>query len=173
MSEIVLEDSLDRQGIHRLHVMSSNPIRAFWRDWVPEHASARREWQDELHLYHLQATWQAQEVVRWTFQTQPVLMQREVVLWAIEAGQKISQAMVAAAECYALHLGRDPQYAFIRRMPAVAEEVEVKGVMLVEAEWMPENFILLDCGGAQKLPEFRVVGWAAHVTEAKQLKLTV
>jgi hypothetical protein len=76
-------------------------------------------------------------------------------------------------------MGRDPLFAFVQKMPAgVVEGVDVKGVMLIQADWVPMNFVVLDCGGMEKLPGFQVVGKAGDGLETrpqreKQFKLPV
>jgi hypothetical protein len=169
--EIVVEDSVSREGLRRLHIMGAAPVEAeAWREngYIPRDAVFLEEkrW-EEVRLHHWQVTWMAREVVGWTFQANP-LARRMVVLWHIGTG-KVSKAILDGAVAYAIGLGRDPLFAYLRVIPAGAsEETEVRGIMLVQADWVPDGFVMLDGGSCAGLPKFRVV---APALAAKQLKL--
>lgn len=172
--EVLVENSVSREGLRVLHVMGGAPVSKKWMEYIPyiRKMPTVREWEDEIHLHHLLVSWQAAEVVQWTFQVKPWLVRRNVVLWFVKMSQTMSEAILDAAVCYALNFGRDPLFAFVHKMPSGANEgVEVKGVMLIQADWVPLNFAILDSGGTQKLPDFRVVNRA--ITGEKQLKLSV
>jgi hypothetical protein len=169
--EIVVEDSVSREGLRRLHIMGAAPVEAeAWREkgYIPREMVFLEEkrW-EEVRLHHWQVTWQARELVAWTFCENP-LVRRMVVLWHIGAG-KVSKAILDGAVAYAIGLGRDPLFAYLRVIPAGAsEEMEVRGIMLVQADWVPDEFVMLDGGSCAGLPKFRV---AETVPAPKQLKL--
>lgn len=163
--EILLENSVSREGLRVLHVMGLQPVSRAWLDYVPDRAMAEvRNWRDEVNLYHLQAKWQAREVIQWTFQDRPFLVRRNVVLWHIRPGQRANQAVREAALAYALNLDKDPQFAFMCDLPRGAEEgMEVGKLMLIRDGSIPKGFVLLDCGGDRALPIYRVMEKAEQV----------
>jgi hypothetical protein len=141
---MVAEDEIDAKWIHRVKVMAGK-VKDLDQFSVPEHAALKR-YEDEIHLHHLEASWPARELVR-----VPVMEAAGayllVVAWWIGDG-KVSAAMVEAGAVLALAFGKDPSYAFIRSIPAGAEEfVEVKGICLVQANWVPDGFIAVTSGG--------------------------
>jgi hypothetical protein len=67
-----------------------------------------------------------------------------LVVWHVEPGAKVSQAIIAASELYALQTGQDPQIALIHAIPPGAEEfVEVRNVVLIQAGWVEPGFVLV------------------------------
>lgn len=75
-----------------------------------------------------------------------------MVAWALTPGERVSKAISEAALEYAAKCGEDAQFAFIRTLPAGAEEfVEVAGASLILAEWVPVGFVVLARGGTQKI----------------------
>jgi hypothetical protein len=74
-----------------------------------------------------------------------------MMVWSLAQGEKVSRQIMAAAERFALAMGMDPQFAFVRSIPTGAEEfVDVRGVTLVRADWVPEGFICLGRGGLSR-----------------------
>jgi hypothetical protein len=77
---------------------------------------------------------------------------RLVILWRLEKGEWMRQAIREAAAAYALATGRDPLYAWAKSMPKGVEwgaEVEVGGtayVNLYSAVWMPDRAVAVGRG---------------------------
>ena len=170
--EIVLEDSVTRGGVRKLHVVGAERVEVdAWRErgYIPEGAMFLEEkrWQD-AQGQHWVATWMAREVIRWTFTAQPLVV-RQVVLWHVGAG-KVSKAIFDGAVAYAIGIGRGPLVAFLRQIPVGAEEgMEVYGVALVQADWVPVGFVFLDGGGERVEHEGREK--ARKVRKAEQMQL--
>lgn len=149
---MILENALDGAWNHKLRLMAGK-ASALDGYPVPAHATVKR-YEDDLHLHRLDASWPARELVR-----VPVMgdAYRLVVAWWI-GSDRLSQAMVAAGEEFAVTLGVNPNYAFMRSIPAVTQEfVEVKGICLVQCGWVPTGFVVVTAGGmTPNLPAFKV-----------------
>jgi hypothetical protein len=163
VNAIVLQDEIGKDWVRCLHVMAdSADALVAYQGQIPAHAKTERR-VDDLRLGHIQAKWPLREVVRMLhpnfdgefFQAAHWM----VAVWWI-GQEKVSQAMIEAGVAFALATGQDPQYALIRRVPAQAEEfVEVKGICLIRADWVPEGFLVVTTGGMQAgLPAFKVKG---------------
>jgi hypothetical protein len=82
-----------------------------------------------------------------------------IALWWIGQG-KVSQAIFDAGVAFALATGVSPQFALIRNIPSQAQEfVEVKGICLVQDDWVPDGFLVVTAGGMRiGLPKFEMKG---------------
>lgn len=77
-----------------------------------------------------------------------------VVLADIPQGRKAAPVIIQAGEQFALEMGMNAEVAFMREMPAGAEEfVEVAGMTLVRAAWVPEGKVAVTRGGMQVIDE--------------------
>ena len=150
---IVLERSLDKEWWFRMHVMAGKAVELEpYQAQVPAWGTVQVQ-ADELQLLHLRAAWPVREGIRVTMPQG---------LWPVAAwwigDLKVSQAILDAAVAYALAAGRDPEYAFIREIPARAEEfVDVHKITLVRAAWVPEGFVAVTSGGMQPTPKYTIV----------------
>lgn len=161
---ILLNDLLD--GMRRLHIMSDAPIGDEWKAQVPEGTSVH-VYQDEIRLHHLEASWAPRgDLVRFErrFDCKPdcpachgkgCCWHLQLTLFMLEPGEGMSQAIEAASVEYALRTGNDPEYAWVRTMPAVGKENKALGVpvhigkitiYLYEANWMPEGAVAVGRG---------------------------
>lgn len=147
MSDLmVLEDVIDAEWWRQLHVMAgSDGALLPYKERVPSWGTVKMR-PDEMRLHHLKATWPARE---------PISLRVPLGVWPMVAwwigDDRVSQAMIDGGEAFALAFGMDPGYAFIRRIPAKAHEfVEVGGITLVRADWVPEHFIAVARGGMQQ-----------------------
>jgi len=158
---ILLNDLLD--GMRRLHVMSDAPIGDEWKAQVPD-GTPVHVYQDEIRLNHLEAAWAPRgDLVRFErrFDCKPdcpachgkgCCWHLQLTLFMLEDGERVSQAIEAAAVEYALRTGNDPAYAWVRSMPKGIEYgAEVKAsetvmVNLFSAAWMPERAVAVGRG---------------------------
>ena len=172
---MVLENSLDGGWVRRVRLMADTT--AALDEWfpgnvanVPEYAVIQR-FEDNIHLQHLEASWSARELIRVPLSHVEAYWQ--VVAWWVgtpipppfphfqrtkmEKGS-LTQAIVEAAARFALTFGVDPMFGFMRTMPSgAAEFVEVKGICLMQAWWVPEGFVAVTSGGMwRNLQSFRV-----------------
>lgn len=145
---IVLEHEIDRDWWRRLHVMANTegelePFRALIPTVGPGNVVVCKE----AGAWHLRGY----APIRARIDLRVPLGIWPMVAWWVGEG-KVSTAMVEGGAAFALAFGLDPVYAFIRQIPARAQEfVEVGGVTLVRADWVPENFIAVARGGMQVL----------------------
>jgi hypothetical protein len=147
--EILLEDSLSDDGMRLLHVMSTGPVGREWLDKIP--AAARplaqvNEFTDEVNMHHLELRWRAREAVKVVFRDGAgVIEERPVVAWALVKGDRVSEAVRQAAECYRSIFGRYPQYGWMKRLPVEdGMDVEITdgaAVILFRDDWLPDGFV--------------------------------
>ncbi|PKN91088.1 MAG: hypothetical protein CVU44_20955 [Chloroflexi bacterium HGW-Chloroflexi-6] len=145
---VVLESSLDFHWVVHLHAMANS--REHLEAWAAEQIAGREftAQSDELRMWHIKAAWPARDFVEVHFAPKP----NELVRWPLVAWhygqQRVSEAMAEAGVAFALATGRDPLFALIRQMPARAEEfVEVKGITLLQADWVPTGYLAVGRGG--------------------------
>ena len=143
MIEVLVNDvTLD--GMRRVKVVSdASPVTYP----VPE-GSTVRTWCDELlGLHYLEATWMCREAV--SIRCEGWTCAREVVLWKLMPGERVSVALKDALGVYAMRFKRFPGYAFLRKLPSVIENgFEAEDTCLFAAEWVPAGCIAI-CEGEQ------------------------
>lgn len=142
-SIIVIDDSVAADGTRRYHAMSNTPI--------PDPSISSGIVTQEAGVYHLRAEWRARGAFCGTVRGDDI-RERPTVLWAIEAGQRLSDEARSAAREFCRSFGRWPTVAGVRRMPkAVAElmdvdiEIEdgVAPLALVECVDVPVGFVMV------------------------------
>lgn len=75
---------------------------------------------------------------------------RPVVLRNIEPCVKVAKLIVEAGAEFELEMGRVAQYAFVRDIPEGAGEgMEVKGIMLILADWVECGQVAVGAGGTE------------------------
>lgn len=142
---VVLEDGIDASWWRKLHVMAgSGDALKPYLERVPGWATLHTE-ANELRIHHLRAAWPVRE---------PVSISVRLGTWPMVAwwigDDKASKAILDGAEAFALASGVDAQYAFLKQVPAKAEEfADVKGITLMRASWVPDGFIAIARGGMQ------------------------
>lgn len=82
---------------------------------------------------------------------------RRVALVTLQAGERVSEAIIDAAEIFMNAAGRGDCYAFVRSIPAGAHEfadVVCNGgvVVLVQAAWVPAGQVAVGRGGLPVRP---------------------
>ena len=147
---VVLENRVDADWVIHLHVMAAkdDDLHEWVDDHYPEHQFDMLI--DELRMWHIRATWPARDLIEFQHVTGP----KAVVRWPLVAwsysGQRVSEAMIEAGVKFALSTGHDPMYAFIRQIPAKAEEfVDVMSITLLQADWVPDGYLAVGRGGMQ------------------------
>lgn len=147
---IILKNDVDKGWNIHLHVMAAKLENL--QDWVDEKYPGHQfePMIDDLRMWHIKASWPAQDMIEYRHATgQNTFVRWPLVAWSY-AGQRVSEAMVAAGEVFALSTGLEPVFAFIHDVPAKASEfVEVKGICLVQADWVPNGFLAVGRGGMQ------------------------
>lgn len=144
---IVLQDTLGADWWRKLDVMAgSEDALKPYMERVPSCATVHAE-PDELRIHHLRAAWPVRELI-----SLPVpLGFWFMVAWWI-GDDKVSQAMDEAGNVFYEKYLVPPAYAFIKQIPAKADEfVEVNGITLIRANWVPDGFVAITRGGMQKL----------------------
>ena len=67
-------------------------------------------------------------------------------------GQKVSTAIRDAAHGFTTATNAEAQYAFVRSIPGGAEEfMELDGVVLVQAGWVPARCVAIGRGGMEQI----------------------
>jgi len=74
-----------------------------------------------------------------------------LILAKIEPGQKVSRLIMDAGVEFAIQTGKQPEFAFVSQLPAGAEEfVDVKGITLLLAAWVPAGHVAVGRGASQQ-----------------------
>ena len=94
-----------------------------------------------------------------------------VLAWGLIPGERVSTAIQAAAQAFAERNRIDAIFAFMCTIPDGAEEfIELGKVTLIQADWVPANFVVLARGGMQKInreyQHWTRVGIGAHTGDA-------
>ena len=156
MNYTILQDSTDPcTWVRQVRVMAGKPEDLNYP--IPPHATTKR-YTDELNLFHLDASWPLREVVSmasaehagayWTF-----------AAWWL-GNQRVSAAIAEAGKAFELAAGVSSQVALIKRIPENTQEwVEVNGICLVRADWVPERFLVVTAAGMWRgLPGYQKIG---------------
>lgn len=156
MTYTILQDSTDpRTWVRQVRVMAGRPEDLTCP--IPPHAMTRR-YTDELNLFHLDASWPLREVASMASS------EHAGAYWIIAAwwigNQRVSTAMAEAGKAFELAAGVSPQVALIQRIPGNTQEfVEVNGISLVQADWVPERFLVVTAAGMWRgLPGYQKIG---------------
>lgn len=131
MNEQVLEDSVSRYGLRRVHVIGfDGPLDAV--PWIEAHVPGdalqlvKVHYQEEVEIgvYHMTMVWNAREMIE--FEAGPV---RFGALWFIAKGERMGEAMDMAATLFRLRVGVYPSAVWAARLPDGAPEaVEVERI---------------------------------------------
>jgi hypothetical protein len=144
----VLANDVTLEGMRRVKVVCDEPIDAIRLSplaWIPADAN-RQGWIDELlGLFYLEATWPCREPI--SLQCEGWKRAREMVLWKLAPGERVSTALKQALGVYAVRFKSFPAYAFMRRLPSTIENgFEAEDMCLFEAEWVPAGCIAISEG---------------------------
>lgn len=147
MSVTILQDVIGLDWQRKVSAMAAQPEDLqLYAQGLPAHAS-KTIWQDEMRIHRLVAAWPLRELIALAH---PVYQgaTSPLVAWWVGDGKKVSEAMVDAGVAFALEVGIDPQVAYMQKLPANAHEfVDVRGIILAQAKWVPEGFLAVMRGG--------------------------
>jgi hypothetical protein len=148
----IVDDHIDRAWLRHLHILA-NLEKDLDGLELPAHARVKR-YRDDLRIHHIEASYPLRQIIRLQH---PDYRQATWTMAAWWFGKdKVIPAMLNAGVQYALETGQDPQVAFIRALPRGADEfVDVHGMSLVQADWVPDEFVAVTRGGTwQNLPDY-------------------
>ena len=78
----------------------------------------------------------------------------KLLLKPIPTGEKVSKVIIVAAEAFANEAGLDPEFAFVKVIPQGADElVEVRGMILLRADWLPDGQVAVGRSGMESIGE--------------------
>lgn len=135
--------------VRRVHLMGNEEIGADAPVDIPERAQLRR-YQDELRMHHLEASWRVREPMWFDFSSWGAEKKMPVVAWAMERGEKISDAATEAALVYRVALDHWPSVAWVRRWPkglavedAIVPLEEGIWMDLIDVSWAVDGFVIV------------------------------
>lgn len=150
MSQVmIVEDVIDRSWRRKLHAMAnSQDALEACRASIPTDAKGTSvQVAKEAGSWHLRAAWP----LRARIDLPIPLGVWPMMAWWFGDG-KVSTAMIEGGLAFAVEFGLDPMFAYIKQIPPKAQEfVEVGGVVLIRADWVPDFFIAIARGGMQQL----------------------
>lgn len=156
MSGEVLENSISAEGMRWLHVVQmGQPVdQEYWLGTICQYSLAlverQTQYEEDLDLHHLRLWWPAREPV--TICGGPGwLNDQRAVLWRVEKGQMLREAVMYAGVAYLDLIGRWPSVALVQSLPAGATERvlvyadsdERVEVTLEVWETLPRGFVLM------------------------------
>lgn len=150
MDEIIeIENYVDAKGMRYLHLMSNAEIDIEELDdpWmIPDGVNTKST--HEAGVFHLRATWQAKQAFAGTMRGSD-RRERQMVLWVIEQGDRVSACVRDATVQFRKAFGRNPNFAALRAIPkGVVDDcfIEIGGgqsVALVECADVPKRFVMV------------------------------
>lgn len=151
MAEIVeVENSLDADWKRVLHLMSNEEIVAAEIEnplWcVPEYAKVSYSFEAGVH--HMRAEWEPRGAFVGTMYFSD-RRERQVVIWAMQQGERISEVAVKAAKMFAKIWGRSPSFVAVSVYPQGAEDdcdIDIGDgycVALVQCKDVRDKFLML------------------------------
>lgn len=143
----IFADDVTMEGVRRLKLVSDAVITAeMTLPVVPPVGAAVRMWSDEmLGLHYLEATWACREAV--ALRCEGWVKPKGVVVWKLEAGERVSEALHPAAALFGETFANFPVYAYLRKLPSAIENgFELAGVEFLAAEWVPAGCMVLSDG---------------------------
>jgi hypothetical protein len=171
MTGIVVENSLDGQGIRSFHVMSGDrQDLETWKTIIPTTVIEagliieQKEYQDRMRIHHFTARWRAREFVTYIMPMNCTIKiehpdycktscplhrtncewRRTVFLWALVPNKNLRDQIDEATVTFAIQSDMEPDTGWIRNMlKGIEPGIEVGKLMVVEAYWVPEMFIAL------------------------------
>jgi len=152
----ILENTLNQSGLRWMHLaqMGAPVAASLWLARIPSYSLPLVETQQQhekgLDLHHLRMWWPARELV--TVKGGPEgLNDRQALLWALDKGQTLREAIVYAGVAYMDLVGRWPDVAMVQSLPRGAtdtvniyedadERITVRLAALAE---LPHGFLLM------------------------------
>lgn len=131
---IIVEDVVTEDCVRKLHVMSNSEICM----QLPCQAKVAQT--VEGGVFHLRAEWMYWGMLDIKPREWP--KPRRLLVWSLREGERVSDAIRAAAEMWTKAVGWEPKYVWIRSLPKGAEWCqEVYGCILLETTWIPRNCV--------------------------------
>ncbi len=131
---IIVEDVVTEDGYRKLHVMSNRPINMS----LPRDATVKESVEGGAH--HLRAELPFTGMLDIWPREWP--KPRRFLVWRLLEGERVSDAILSAANMYLHAVGYAPKFAFTRTLPPRAEwGQDVFGCLLFAAEWLPRNCV--------------------------------
>lgn len=150
MDEIIeIENYVDANGMRHMHLMSNIEIdiEELEDPWtIPDGVSSKST--REAGVFHLRAAWRARQAFAGTMRGSD-RRERQMVLWVIEQGDRISTCVREATVQFRKAFGRNPNFAAMRVLPKGVEDdcsIEIGGgqsVALVECADVPKRFVMV------------------------------
>ena len=148
---IVLENGVRDDGIRFMQVMSGERIDAdaFTRVEIPEASRASAvvsvKADKGTGMFYLSAEWHVRDVVNYRHPIDGA-WEREVFLYRLSKGERVSVEAWEAARLYHAEFGKFPEYAWIRKLPKFPKDMEDPewldgGLLLLQADWVHERCI--------------------------------
>src|SRR3990172_6213810 len=146
MDEVVL-NGLGPDGMREVKILSDvPPVSAVWQ-WergLPAMALERlrldEQCDEALGLYSAELRWPVFEPID-VINFGPRRFRRLMMVSYVYAA-RVSECIGLAAESFFAGTHFRPRFAFVRELPKGAEDgMEIDGVMLMEAEWMPSRCV--------------------------------
>jgi hypothetical protein len=148
--ESLIVNRLTADGMREVKLCSDAPVtlRRMYR-FVPtpalDSAEVRVYDTSALRIFYGEARWGARDPME--FCLPGWVKPRRLLVWKLSAGQSVREALEEARVYFFQLTMRHPQFAFMRRVPKLAEVgFEQNGVMLVECEWAVDGCLLLGKG---------------------------
>lgn len=151
MAEIIeIENYIDSRWVRHLHLMSNEPIvegdfeNTNW--FVPDDVEVKKTFEAGVH--HLRAEWEAREAFAGTLYGSD-RRERQIVLWAMKRGERISECVKEAAVVFRRTFVRQPSFAAVRNFPRGVDvdcDIDAGGVncvALVECKDVLSGFVML------------------------------
>jgi hypothetical protein len=153
---VVIGNEMAADGVRRVHLICNTEIDpAQWtragKARIPATAEMKH-YLDELRMYHLEAAWRVREPM--TFDFRPYGgQQRQVVVWALDAGQRISEAALEAALAFFEAFDAWPGAAWVKKWPRGLKEEEAyipidesHGMDLFAVDWAIDRAVVVGGG---------------------------
>lgn len=148
MEEIVINE-LRHDGMRRVRLVADFPLSMptlRWLRLVPAAARSKVQTVDQhdqlLGIFSMELTWPVFEPYE-VFIYGPKRFRR-LMMVHFSFAERVSECIRLGVEAFWCGTHLHPRYAFIRALPRGSEDaMEVHGVQLLEAEWMPAQCVAI------------------------------
>lgn len=158
---IIVEDAINRDWWRKLHVMAnSEEALEPYKAWIPDDGLGTSiNVSKQAGSWHLRAAWPVRERI----DLPTPLGFWPMIAWYVGDG-RVSQAIFDGGVAFSLAFGFEPVYAYVLEIPSKGEEfMDVYGMTLMRAGWVPGGFVAVARGAMQQLS---VGKWSVAKKEA-------